>query len=48
MCVPCEQNTLQNHKVKISYISFENVVKFRYLGTTLADQNCVFEEIKSR
>jgi hypothetical protein len=38
----------QKHGVKIANRSFEGVAKFRYLGTTLTDQNCMQEDIKSR
>jgi hypothetical protein len=42
------QKTGQNHSIKIANRSFEDVVKFKYLGTTLTDQNHMHEEIKSR
>jgi hypothetical protein len=38
----------QKHSIKIESRSFEGVAKFKYLGTTLTDQNCMHEEIKSR
>jgi hypothetical protein len=38
----------RKHGIKIANGSFEDVAKFKYLGTTLADQNCMQEEIKSR
>jgi hypothetical protein len=38
----------QKHSIKIANRSFEGVAKFKYLGTTLTDQNCMNEEIKSR
>jgi hypothetical protein len=38
----------KKHSIKIANRSFEDVVKFKYLGTTLTDQNCMHEEIKSR
>jgi hypothetical protein len=42
------QNTVQNGNKKAASKSFENVVKFSYLGMTVTNQNYVQEEIKSR
>jgi hypothetical protein len=38
----------QKYSIKIVNRSFEDVTKFKYLGTTLTDQNYMNEEIKSR
>jgi hypothetical protein len=38
----------QKHGIKIANRSFECVAKFKYLGTTLTDQNCMQEKIKIR
>jgi hypothetical protein len=38
----------QKHSTKIANRSFKGVTKLKYLGTTLTDQNCMQEEIKSR
>jgi hypothetical protein len=38
----------QKHGIKIANRSFEDVATFKYLGTTLTDQNCMQEEMKSR
>jgi hypothetical protein len=38
----------QKHNIKIANRSFEDVAKFRYLGTTLTDKNYMHKEIKSR
>jgi hypothetical protein len=37
----------QKHSIKIANRSFEDARKFKYLGTTLTDQNCMHEEINS-
>jgi hypothetical protein len=38
----------QNHDIKITHGSFENVAQFRYLGTTVTNQNLIQEETKKR
>jgi hypothetical protein len=38
----------QKKGINIANTSFEGVAKFKYLGTTITDQNCMHEEIKSR
>jgi tetrahydromethanopterin S-methyltransferase subunit A len=41
-----EQNSGQNHKIKIGNKPFENLAKFKYVGTTITNRNCKHEEIK--
>jgi hypothetical protein len=38
----------QRHSIKIANWSSEDVAKFKYLGTTITDQNCMNEEITRR
>jgi hypothetical protein len=42
------QKAGQRQSIKIGNRSFESVAQFKYLETTLTDQNCINEEIKSR
>jgi len=42
------QNAARCHSIKTDNISFEMVEQFRYLGTTLTNQNSIQEEIKGR
>jgi hypothetical protein len=48
MLMSRRQKMGQKHSIKMANRSFEDMAKFRYLGATLADQNCMHEEIKSR
>jgi hypothetical protein len=42
------QKAGQRQSIKMANRSFENVAKFKYLGITLTDENCIHEKIKSR
>jgi hypothetical protein len=41
-------NSGQNQNIRIANESFEIVTKFKYLGTTLTNENDVHDEIKNR
>jgi hypothetical protein len=42
------QKAGERQSIKIGNMSFESAAKFKYLGTTLTDQNCIHDDIKSR
>jgi hypothetical protein len=42
------QTAGQSDCIRVANKSFENVAKFKYLGATLTDRNCIHEEIRSR
>ena len=48
MVMSRDRNAGRGHCVKIDNSSIERVEEFKYLGTTLRDQNSIQEEIKSR
>jgi hypothetical protein len=45
MLLSCHQNAGQHHDIKIANKWFENVAQFKYLGTTVTNQNLIQEEI---
>jgi hypothetical protein len=48
MLLSLHQNAGQNHNIKTGDRSFENVAQFKYLSTTVTNQNLIQEEIKRR
>jgi len=48
MAMSREKNAGRIHSVRIDNSAFERVDEFKYLGTTLTNQNSIAEEIKSR
>ena len=48
MVMPRDQNAGRINSVRIGNSTFERVEEFKYLGTTLTNQNSITEEIKSR
>ena len=47
MVMSRDQNAGRIHSVRINSSTSENVEEFKYLGTTLTNQNSITEEIKS-
>jgi hypothetical protein len=48
MLMSHSQKTVRRYSIKTANRSFEDVAKFKYLGTTLTDKNHMQEEINSR
>jgi hypothetical protein len=48
MLLSRHQNTEQNHDIKIGNRSFKNVARFKYLGTSVTNQNLIQKEFKRR
>jgi hypothetical protein len=48
MLLSRNQNSGQNHDIKIGNRCFENVAQFRFSGMTITDQNLIQEGIKRR
>jgi hypothetical protein len=42
------QKAGHKHTINVGNRSFIHAARFKYLGTTLTDQNCMYKEVKSR
>jgi hypothetical protein len=47
MIMSCHPNSGENQNIRIANESFQNVATFKYLGTTLTNQNDIHDEIRS-
>jgi hypothetical protein len=43
----CDQNAGQNQNTQVGGSFFESVGMFRYLGTLVTHQNCLYKEVKN-
>ena len=48
MIMSRDENVGRSHNMRIDNTAFERVEEFKYLGTTLTNQNSIQEEIKSK
>jgi sigma54-dependent transcription regulator len=48
MIMSCHPNSGWNQNIRIAKESFESVATFKYLGTTLTNQNDIHDDIRSR
>jgi len=48
MVMSRDQNAGRIHSVRVDNSTFDRVEEFKYLGTTLTNQNSIVEEIKNR
>jgi hypothetical protein len=47
MVISRDQKEKKSHNIKIDNCSFERVDKFKYLGTTLTNENSVQEKLRA-
>jgi hypothetical protein len=48
MLLSRHQNAGQSYDIKIASRCYENVEKFKYLGTTITNQNLIEEQVKRK